>query len=88
MVVSELEGLSCSILKVKLKHKVNDVIFKYQMLNLQQNAQLNSPIQLPPSTFQLTTPPFQRNGAVFMQKMNARSFQCYDTSMSSNQYNS
>ena len=88
MVASELKGLSCSILKVKFKHEVNNLIFKYQMLNLQQNAQPNPPIQSPPSTFQLTTPPSQSNGAVFMQNTNGRSFDCYDTSMSSNQWNS
>ena len=88
MVASELKGLSCSILKVKFKHEVNNLIFKYQMLNLQQNAQPNPPIQSPPSTFQLTTPPSQSNGAVFMQNTNGRSFDCYNTSMSSNQWNS
>ena len=88
MVASELKGLTCSIFKVKFKHQVNDLICKYQMLNLQQNAQPNPPIQSPPSTFQLTTPPSQSNGAVFMQNTNGRSFDCYDTSMSSNQWNS
>ena len=87
MVASELKGISCSILKVKFKHEVNNLIFKYQMLNLQQNAQPNLPIQSLPSTFQLTTPPSQSNGAVFMQNTNGRSFGCYDTSMSSNQWN-
>ena len=53
---SELKGISCSILKVKFKHEVNNLIFKYQMLNLQQNTQPNPPIQSPPSTFQLATP--------------------------------
>ena len=66
MVASELKGLSCSILKVKFKYDVKNLIFKYQMLNLQQIAQPNPPIQSPPSTFQLTTPPSQSNGAVFM----------------------
>ena len=33
MVASELKGLSCSILKVTFKDK--NLIFKYQMLNLQ-----------------------------------------------------
>ena len=88
MVASELKGLSCSILKVKFKHEVNNLIFKYQMLNLQQNAQPNPPIQSPPSTFQLTTPPSQSNSAVFMQNTNGRSFHCYDVSMRSNQWNS
>ena len=85
MVASELKGLSRSILKVKFKHEVNNLIFKYQMLNLQQDAQPNLPIQCPLSTFQLTTPPSQSNGAVFMQNTNGRSFNCYDTSVSSNQ---
>ena len=66
MVVSELKGFSCSILKVKFKHDVNNLIFNYQMLNLQQNAQPNPPIQSPPSIFQLTTTPSQSNGAEFM----------------------
>ena len=79
MVASELKGLSCSILKVKFKHEVNNLIFKYQMLNLQQNAQPNLPVQSPPSTCQLTTPPSQSNGAVFMQNTNERSFGCYNT---------
>ena len=43
MVAPEMEGLSCSILKVKFKHKVNNLIFKYRILNLQQNAQPISP---------------------------------------------
>ena len=38
MVASELKDLSCSILKIKFKHEVNNLIFKYQILNLQQNA--------------------------------------------------
>ena len=93
VVASELKSLSCSILRVKFKtfkfkHEVNNLIFKYQMLNLQQNAQPNPPIQSPPSTFELTTPPSQSNGAVFMQNTNGRSFDCYNTSMSSNQWNS
>ena len=88
MVVSELKGLSCSVLKVKFKNEVNNLIFKYQMLNLQQNAQPNLPIQSPPSTFQLTTLPSQSNGAVFVQNTNGRSLDCYDTSMSSSQWNS
>ena len=58
------------------------------MLNLQENAQFNPPIQSSPSTFHLTTPPSQSNGAVFMQNTNGRSFDCYDTSMSSNPWNS
>ena len=33
MVALELKGLSCSILKVKFKHGVNNLIFKYQRLN-------------------------------------------------------
>ena len=85
---TERPFLFYSILKVKFKHEMNNLIFKYQMLNLQQNAQPNPPIQSPPSTFQLTTPPSQSNGAVFMQNTNGRSFDCYDTSMSSNQWNS
>ena len=88
MVASELKGLSCSILQVKFKHEVNNLMFKYQMLNLQQKPQPNPPIKSPPSTFQLTTPPFQSNCAVFMQNTNGRSFDCYDTSVSSNQWNS
>ena len=35
MVVPELKGLSCSILKVKFKHEVNNLIFKYEMFNSQ-----------------------------------------------------
>ena len=53
MVASELRGLSCSILKVKFKHEVNNLIFKYQMLNLQQNAQPNTPSNLHPLPFSL-----------------------------------
>ena len=45
MVASELKDLFCSILKVNFKQKVNNLIFKYQPLNVQQNAQLYSPIQ-------------------------------------------
>ena len=37
MAASELKSLSCSTLTVKFK-QVNNLIFKYQMLNLQQNA--------------------------------------------------
>ena len=88
MVASELKALSCSILKVKFKHEVNNLIFKYQILNLQQNAQPNSPIQSPHSTFQLATPPSQSYRAVFMQNANGRSFDCYDASMSCNQWDS
>ena len=51
LVASELKCLCCSILKVKFKHEVNNLIFKYQMLSLQQNAQPDPPIQSPPSTF-------------------------------------
>ena len=56
MVASELKGLSCSILKVKFKHEVNNLIFKYQMLNLQQNAQPNPPIQSHSVPFSLQLP--------------------------------
>ena len=35
MVASEMKGFSCSIVKVKFKHEVNTLIFKYEMLNLQ-----------------------------------------------------
>ena len=73
MVALELKDLSCSILKVKFKHEVNKLLFKYQMLNLEQNAQPNSPIQPPPGVFQPTTHPSQNNGAVFMQNTNGRS---------------
>ena len=38
MAASELKSLSCSTLTVKFKHEVNNLIFKYHMLNLQQNA--------------------------------------------------
>ena len=51
LVASELKCLCCSILKVKFKHEVNNLIFKYQMLSLQQNVQPDPPIQSPPSTF-------------------------------------
>ena len=51
LVASELKCLCCSILKVKFKHEVSNLIFKYQMLSLQQNAQPDPPIQSPPSTF-------------------------------------
>ena len=44
MVASERKYFSCSILKVKFKHDMNNLIFKYQMLNLQQIAQPNPPI--------------------------------------------
>ena len=43
LVASTLKGFSCSILKVKFKHEVNNPVFKYQMLNLEQHAQPNSP---------------------------------------------
>ena len=56
MVAAELKGLSCSILKVKFKHEVNNLIFKYQMLNLQQNAQPNPPSNLHPVPFSLQLP--------------------------------
>ena len=88
MVASEPKGHCCSILKIKFKQEVNNFIFKYQMLNLQQNAQPNPLIQSPPNTFQLTTLPSQSNGAVFMQNKNGRNFDCYNTSMSSNEWNS
>ena len=51
LVASEMKCLCCSILKVKFKHEVNNLIFKYQMLSLQQNVQPDPPIQSPPSTF-------------------------------------
>ena len=56
MVAAELKGLSCSILKVKFKHEVNNLIFKYQMLNLQQNAQPNPPSNLHPAPLSLQLP--------------------------------
>ena len=57
MVASELKRLSCPILKVKFKHEVNNLIFKYQMFNLQQNAQLNPPpSNLHPATFSVKLP--------------------------------
>ena len=67
MVASKLKDLSCSILKVKFKHEVDNLNFKHQLLNLQQNIQTNSPIQSLPSTFQLTTPTSQSNIAVCIQ---------------------
>ena len=56
MVASELKGLSCSILKVNFKHEVNNLIFKYQMLNLQQNTQSNLQSDHQPSPFGLKLP--------------------------------
>ena len=53
MVASEPKGHCCSILKVKFKQEVNNFIFKYQMFNLQQNAQPNPLIQSPPVPFSL-----------------------------------
>ena len=87
MVASELKGLSCFFLQVKFKHEVNNLIFKNQMLVIQQNAPPKTPIHFLPSTFQLITPPSQRNAALFMQNTNGRSFDCYDTSKSSNKWN-
>ena len=43
MVAYTPKGFSCSILKVKFKHEVNNPVFKYQMLNLEQHAQPNPP---------------------------------------------
>ena len=80
MVASELKDLFCYILKVNFKQKVNNLIFKYQPLNVQQNAQLYSPIQPSPGIFYLTTSPPQCNGAVFMLNTNG--------SMINNQWNS
>ena len=80
MVASELKDLFCSILKVNFKQKVNNLIFKYQPLNVQQNAQLYSPIQPPSGIFYLTTSTSQCNGAVFMLNTNG--------SMINNQWNS
>ena len=51
MIASELKGLSCFVLKVKFKHEVNNLIFKDQMLNLQQNAQSDPPSNLHPVPF-------------------------------------
>ena len=56
MVASELKGLSCSILKVKFKREVNNLIFKYQMLTLQQNVPPNPPSNLHPLPFCLQLP--------------------------------
>ena len=56
MVASELKDLSCSIMKVKFKHAVNNLIFKYQMLNLHQNAQPNHPSNHYQAPFSLQLP--------------------------------
>ena len=40
MVPSKLKGLSCSFLKIKFKYEVKNLIFKDQMLSLQQNNQI------------------------------------------------
>ena len=87
MVASELKGLSCFFLQVKFKHEVNNLIFKNQMLVIQQNAPPNTPIHFPPSTFKLKSPTSQSNCAVFMQNTNGRSLDCYDSSKSSNKWN-
>ena len=45
MVASELKSLSCSILKVKFKHEVNNLFFKYQKVNYKKMlTQIPNPI--------------------------------------------
>ena len=58
MAASELKGLSCSILKVKFKHEVNNLIFKCEMFNLKQNTQANplSKHHLAPFNLKLALP--------------------------------
>ena len=90
MVASELKSLSCSILKVKFKHEVNNLFFKYQKVNYKKMlTQIPNPI----STQHLLTynspppSPSQSNGTIFLQNTNRRSLDCQDTSMCTTQWN-
>ena len=80
MVSAELKSLPKS-LGIRLKHDISNLIFKYQMMCLQQDAQQYSPISantqagLPLGNYQFTTPPMKSSeNSVYCQNSNGRRF--------------
>ena len=83
MVATELKGLP-KVFKIKLKHEINNLIFQYQMANLQhepvnhQNqTQLSKETGMPsPVNNSITTPP-STNKSTYFHNSGGRSFQFY-----------
>ena len=80
LVTAELKSLPKS-LSIRLKNDVSNLIFKYQMMSLQQDApqyssiSANAQMGLPPVNYQLTTPPMKSSGKpVYCQNSNGRHF--------------
>ena len=80
MVTAELKSLP-KHLSIRLKHDISSLIFKYQMMGLQQDAQQYSPISantetgLPLGNYQFNTPPVMSSeNTAYCQNRNGRHF--------------